>query len=122
MNKVKQSAIYLFISLLIGGSQFSCVDHDFPSYTCPEEEISFIQDVKPIIESKCAIASCHNGSLGFDRDWTNFSVFQEEARNGNVKNYVINRIMPPPGSAAGPLTQEQINTIACWVDNGAPNN
>jgi hypothetical protein len=122
MNRILRSTIFALTFIVVFGFQLSCVDHDFPTYTCPEEEVSFLADVKPIVESKCAIPSCHNGSLGAERNWTDFTTFQENAKNGNVKHHVINRIMPPSYSANGPLSQDQINTIACWVDQGAPNN
>jgi hypothetical protein len=122
MNKLLQSLFFAAAFFFVFGLQWSCADHDFPSYTCPEEEVSYLADVKPIVETKCAVSGCHNGSLGVDRDWSNFNVFQHNAKNGNVKSHVINRIMPPAYSPAGPLSQEQINTIACWVDNDAPNN
>lgn len=101
----------------------ACVSHDFSTYTpCDEdEEVSFQLDVKPIIESKCAISGCHDGNNGIP-NWNDFATFQEEARNGSVKNFVINRIMPKAESPAGPLSQEQINTIACWIDHGALDN
>lgn len=110
------------MSVVIFGVQVSCVDHDFPSYTCPDSDVSYLEDVKPIIESKCAISGCHNGSNGQERNWLVFETLRVNALEGNVKSYVINRIMPPAGSPAGPLSQDQINTIACWIDNGAPNN
>src|SRR5688572_13828783 len=122
MNRVLRSLVFTLAFIVVFGFQLSCVDHDFPSYSCPEEEVSFNADVKPIVETKCAIPSCHNGSLGAERDWSNFATFQQNAKNGNVKNHVINRIMPPSFSPNGPLSQEQINTIACWIDADAPNN
>jgi hypothetical protein len=30
--------------------------------------------------------------------------------------------MPPSNSPAGGLSQDQINLITCWVNDGAPNN
>jgi hypothetical protein len=122
MNRLSRSIGFALTFVTVFGFQVSCVDHDFPSYTCPEEEVSFNADVRPIIEAKCAISSCHNGSLGAERDWSNFATFQHNATDGNVKNYVTNRIMPPSFSPNGGLSQEQINTIACWIDADAPNN
>ena len=101
MNRFFRPTFFGMTFLIVFGFQVSCVDHDFPSYTCPDSDVSYLEDVKPIVESKCALSGCHNGSLGEDRNWTNFEVFQRNAKTGNVKNYVINRIMPPSGSPAG---------------------
>lgn len=99
----------------------SCVYHDFPETVC-HEALSFAEDVKPIIATKCAIAGCHNGDMGPDLNWTNFDQFSKRVQTGLVKYRVTHRIMPPSFSPEGPLTQEQINTIACWADQGGLNN
>ncbi|HEY0740517.1 MAG TPA: hypothetical protein VGD40_03610 [Chryseosolibacter sp.] len=122
MNRLIFSAVSAFLFIVVFGFQVSCADHNFPSYVCPDTEVSYLEDVRPIVTTKCAISGCHNGSLGAERNWSDFPTFQRNAQNGNVKNYVINRIMPPAHSQNGPLSQDQINTIACWVDEGAPNN
>jgi hypothetical protein len=87
---------------------------------CPD--YSYSADVDPIITTKCAISGCHNGSLGADRDWTNFEKFQAKALAGIVKQKIVAHEMPPPGSAGGPLSDDQISIISCWIDNGALDN
>lgn len=99
----------------------SCVYHDFPEYVC-SEEISFANHVQPILSTKCAISGCHNGDMGPDLNWTNFEQFGKRVQSGLVKYRVTHGIMPPSYSPEGPLTQEQINTIACWSDQGGLNN
>ena len=110
------SVFFIFILILN-----SCVSHDFPEYTCTET-IQYSEDILPIVETKCAISGCHNGDMGQDLNWTNFDKFHQRAENGMVKSRVTQRIMPPSNSPAGPLTQEQINAIACWTDQGSLNN
>jgi hypothetical protein len=102
-------------------SMESCVTHNFPEYVCTEA-YSFAEDIKPIIETKCAISGCHNGDLGQGLNWTNFDTFHQRAESGLVKFRVIHRIMPPSNSPAGPLSVDQINAISCWTDQGALNN
>lgn len=99
----------------------SCVYHDFPQTVC-REEISFANDVRPIILTKCAVSGCHNGDMGPDLNWTDFAQFHKRAESGLVKYRVTNRIMPPSFTQAGPLSQDQIDMIACWTDQGARNN
>lgn len=98
-----------------------CVSHDFPEYVCTET-YTFAADIRPIIETKCAITECHNGDMGPDLNWTNFDKFHQRAASGLVKYRVTHGIMPPSYSPAGPLSAEQINAIACWSDQGALNN
>ncbi|HZI23551.1 MAG TPA: hypothetical protein VFD46_00655 [Chryseolinea sp.] len=101
----------------------SCVDHNLPE---PDVEacsatVSFSSQVNPIINTSCAIPGCHNGDNGADKNWTIFSNFQ--ANKADVKD----RITRPPGTsghmpAVGSITQQQIETIVCWVDQGGQNN
>lgn len=78
---------------------------------------SYATLVKPIIESKCSLSSCHDTGTGA-RDWTNFNNVKNNA--AAIKTRTANKSMPPAGS--GTLSQAEIDLIACWVDDGAPNN
>ena len=119
MRKSVASFLSIFCFGVIGLD--SCVYHDFPDYAC-KEELSFTEDVQPIISTKCAISGCHNGDMGPDLNWTDFEQFSKRVQSGLVKYRVTNRIMPPAFSPEGPLTQQQINTIACWAEQGGVNN
>ncbi len=72
--------------------------------------------VMPILETNCAISGCHDGSTNLP-DWSlkgnviSFaSIIKQRTGNGS---------MPPMGSS---ITDEEIETIACWVDDGAEDN
>lgn len=112
---------FIGLSFILAVCLNACVSHDFPANTCAET-YTFSEDVKPIIETKCAISGCHNGDMGPDLNWTTFEQFHKRAESGLVKYRVTNHIMPPAESQAGPLSEEQINAIACWADQGALNN
>jgi uncharacterized membrane protein len=109
-------AASLVVIFLVGES---CVSHDFPSYTCPDDDVSYTAEVRNIIDTKCTISPCH----GTDPDlpnWDELVTLQEHAEE--VKRRVVDRIMPPANTPGELLSQEQINTIACWIDGGAQNN
>lgn len=79
--------------------------------------VSFSGVIKNIIDTRCAIATCHVSGTGR----TNLSVFSNVQSNAqNIKSRTASKSMPPPGSTQ--LTDEQIALIACWVDDGAKNN
>ena len=77
--------------------------------------ISFATSVKPIMDTNCNLSGCHGSGTGA-RDWTNFDNVKANAQN--IKIRTGNKSMPP----GTPLSQPQIDQIACWVDDGAPNN
>lgn len=106
----------------------SCVDHTLPAadeFSCTSlGEVSFDADVQQILESKCAIVGdggCHNGGNGPSLDWRQFSNVQQHAIA------VKDRVTRTPGSSGampkiGSLSDDQIRTLVCWVDQGAQDN
>ena len=76
--------------------------------------VSFSATISPIIEINCSISGCHNGT-----QFPDFRVFKNIHDNAvQIKTLTGNRTMPQEGS----LTQAEITLIACWVDDGAPEN
>ena len=110
------------IFLMIAVASAACADHDIPkTFDCSTEAISYLDDVKPIVAQNCAISGCHNGDLGSDKDWRDFQKLQ--ARAGEMKR----RVTLPEGAAGhmaarGSLTFDEIQTLVCWVDQGALDN
>jgi len=74
---------------------------------------SFSGTISSIISTNCGISGCHNGS----RD-PNLSSYAGISSNGGAIVAAISSNMPPGKS----LSQDQINLIKCWVNDGAPNN
>jgi len=79
-----------------------------------DTQTSLAFDVKPIIETKCAITNCHNGSRS--PDLTSPSSIISHA--SQIKGLTQSGAMPKNGS----LSPSQKALIACWVDEGAKNN
>lgn len=106
----------------------SCADHTLPAadeFSCSSlGVVSFTTDIKPIIDTKCAIAGdggCHNGGNGPALDWRVFDNLQSYAAS------VKTRVTRPVGTSGhmpkiGSLTDDQIRQLVCWVDQGAPAN
>ncbi|NQZ78085.1 MAG: hypothetical protein HRT61_18570 [Ekhidna sp.] len=78
-------------------------------------DVGLIADIMPIIASNCAISGCHNGSISPNLS-NSSNVIASSAR---VKARTQARTMPPSGRS---ISGEQIDLIACWVDDGAKNN
>jgi hypothetical protein len=78
----------------------------------------FASDIKPIITTKCAISGCHNGGQS-----PNLSAYSGVKSNtARILSEISGKSMPPSNSPAGSLTQQQINQINCWVNDGALDN
>lgn len=80
--------------------------------------VSFENDIQPLLRTFCIKSGCHNGDNGNQRNWNNFS--EVEGHADMIRDFTSSRSMPPVGEAQ--LSDDQIQLIACWVDDGAPNN
>ena len=107
-----------FLILLIAAFFTSCLTN-VEEATIEEEmpdacaDITFAVNIKPIIDANCI--QCH-GSGGNSPNLTSYSFINASA--ASVKDAVASRRMPQGGS----LSQDEIDAIVCWVENGALNN
>ena len=76
--------------------------------------VSYASSISPIIQTKCATASCHGGTI--PPDFRTFSIIKANATK--IKNLTATKTMPP----GNPLTPSEIDLIDCWVSDGAFNN
>ncbi len=78
--------------------------------------VSYTDFIRPLIDNNCM--PCHNGDGNepFAPDLRTFNGVKGIAEL--VKEVTLSRRMPKDGS----LTNEQIASIGCWVDQGALNN
>jgi len=77
---------------------------------------SLMDEVMPIITANCAVSGCHDGNSGVI-SWADAN--NVIANAVNIKTRTGNGTMPPGDRT---ITDDEIQTIACWVDDGAENN
>ncbi|MFN5621384.1 MAG: hypothetical protein ACK478_08785 [Flavobacteriales bacterium] len=80
--------------------------------TCDGSNPTYNGAIKSILDSRCGSASCHP-------NYTSYQGLSGILQSGDFKREVLTNQTMPEGSS---LTQEQINKIQCWVDNGFPEN
>jgi hypothetical protein len=78
--------------------------------------VRYSTEIKPIFDANCNLSGCHGAGTG-SRDWTSFSNVKNRA--AQIKARTVNKSMPIGGFV---LTQEEIDLISCWVDDGTPDN
>lgn len=84
----------------------------------PCDSITYTTSVKPIIDNQCI--NCHSAG-GQSPDLSTYSLLKVQVDGGRIKARVIDQnpsSMPP----AGNLSSEELNSIKCWLNAGAPNN
>ncbi len=80
--------------------------------------VSYANQIEDIIEASCAVSGCHDGQSGIP-DWNVLGNVQDNA--ANIKNRTAAGTMPPSNSGIT-LTQDEVDAIGCWVDDGALDN
>lgn len=88
---------------------------------CPDE-ISYASDIATILATSCNTSGCHNaagGSAGF--------VFENHSQVSDNATMILNVIRHEAGFSPMPkfaakLSDEQINKVACWIEQGKLNN
>lgn len=95
----------------------------------PEEEpefcetltVSYQLNIKPIVDTYCAYAGCHDGSS--PGVYLTYDQMIPSLESGKITERAINnRDMPPPYANEGltELPQEEFDLLNCWIAAGYP--
>lgn len=116
--------LFVFLSMAAFGTLSSCLkDKTAPVGDCLTE-VSYSEDIRPIIESSCKTGlgggtGCHDAWIdNYDpiRSYLDASTWQNEV--------LVEKTMPviPNDFGIDSLTTEEIQTMRCWIDQGYPEN
>ncbi len=95
---------------------------------CQDGTVSFQYEVLPLLVSSCATSGCHDAASHRDGViMDSYAEIMEEVKPGKPNQSELYQvlvrndddIMPPPPAA--PFTQEQIDLIVTWIEQGAEN-
>ena len=103
---------------LVNGCYYDKEELLYPDYTnCSTLNASYLNNVKPIIETRCAVSGCHDaGSVNGPGPLTSYELVKNAAVE--IKSAVVSGFMPQNST----LNATEKKAISCWVDSGAPNN
>jgi len=107
---------YLFFAFAVIAIAASC--NKTPEFTpeCDGSTPTYDADISLIIQQNCT--PCH-ASGGSNDNYMTYSNLSGVISNGKFEKEVLtNQSMPQSSS----LTEAQLNTIKCWVENGYPEN
>ena len=91
-----------------------------PTSPCDSATISYMADIEPIIVQSCAISGCH-ASGGPQSELTTYDQVKFYVDNGLFKSWVIDQV-PYAMPIGTPLTNEELQKIGTWLDEGACEN
>lgn len=101
-----------------------------PAQPEPVPEVSFQEEILPVLQARCAVQGCHAGPnpqvglnletyAGFEKGSLVGPVFNPGDSNGSKVVQRIDGGGMPPGA---PLDQDQIQLFKDWIDEGAKDN
>jgi len=103
----------------------SCSDDDAMMPDMDEiecvEDLTFNDDIQMIINTNCAYSGCHVAGTGLP-DYSSYSEVAAQVETGGFEDRVLVRQNMPPSNASGPteLSDGDLNTLRCWIDQGYP--
>ena len=113
--KIKYILLLMMASILI----VSCSKDQLDTESLICEEPVVYDDVRGVISASCGYTECHNG-LGSLDNYNNFAGIETYLFSGAFSSRVfISRDMPPSYAVgATSLTEEELNLLKCWEQNG----
>jgi len=95
----------------------TCKKNEFKNLDCSTIDSKYSTSIAGIISGSCTTSGCHNGSSSFDLK--TYNQVKPYIDNGKFNDEVINKKSMPKGKS---LSQDELNKIKCWLDQGGPNN
>ena len=111
--------LFLLTSILTFGCYYDNEEELYPDGApCDLENITYLNDIKPIIDNNCAISGCHvTGTRR--KDLTTYQGLKDVVDDGRlIERVIIRKDMPP----SQPLSQCERNKIQKWINEGALEN
>lgn len=94
-----------------------------PIVVCDTTNVTYTLGVLPIVQTRCAITTCHVPGGNGTGDFTTYAGLRTQALNGNLVPAVQRTPgaipMPPDGSI---IPECDVRTIVAWVNAGALEN
>lgn len=113
----------IFFLILISVSLQSCYNDSeeaiYGDVTCDVTDVTYTDDVAPIINSSCATTGCHVAGGSGPGNFNDFSDLAGKVSNGSFENRVLVQQTMPPDA---PLQACELEILQAWLDSGANNN
>jgi hypothetical protein len=118
--------------ILQGAKNTICNDTTTPNDTTPiSDKLCFNQDILPILLSNCAISGCHDAITHQENinlsNYSSLMAINEMVIPNNPNNSKLIQSVSPgaeelmPPSPMAPLSQNQIDLLKRWINEGATN-
>jgi cytochrome c553 len=114
--------ISLVFAVLVTVMALSCKKDAITTVDCTGSTPTYTSAVKAILDAKCATSGCHTANNPADGlDYSSYSAAKtngaKDAFRGSIQHLSGYTAMP---KGASKLSDADIKTLNCWVQNGQP--
>lgn len=116
------TVVLLPMLLLAEGCYYDVEEELYPNGVCNTTNVTFSGTVLPLMQSHCAVPTCHVSVGGNGAgDFTAYAGVMEKVNSGAFADRVlVQRNMPP--STHTQLRACDLQQLQAWLDAGSPNN
>ncbi len=120
---VRYTILYIFAVLCLASScNYQNEEDLFPSTSCDTEAMSYVSDITPILDNYSCL-SCHSSVS----NQSGVAIEEYDDLKKWIDNGILLKSMQHDGALAMPQNQAKMNAcdidkIAAWITDGAPNN
>lgn len=134
MKSLKYFLLFFILSIIFAACDDTNTLDSIDNKVIPASNVSFAEDIYPILQVKCAYSGCHSGSSPADgidlTSWVNVTANPDIVYPGdpNLSRLVwtidgVSGVSKMPPLYTGlELTQNQKQGIKTWISEGAKNN
>lgn len=102
----------ILLMVFLGAVTGCTYDEVLPREKC-EDKVTY-EEIRFLLNRKCASSGCHDGSSGYG-DFRTYDGMQTDISNGNIEAEVIQKGTMPQDDT---LSTMEFHLIQCWIDNG----
>ena len=127
--------VFLFLTLLYVGMGSACQTDKLPEpeppALCDTVQVAYNLQIKQIIDTNCAIPTCHRQGTPAPGNYTSYSSMEPFLTEREFKRFVVDlrndpELGMPPNWETNPgpkdLTDTEFDLISCWIEAGYPEN
>ena len=120
--KHRNLAAALAILAVLAGCNYDQIMRDPDRLDCEAVQFTYAAQVREIINRNCAYSGCHDGISGNPGNFMTYGGLVSRISNGQFESRVLLARDMPPSDATGPteLTQDELNDLTCWIEQGYP--
>ncbi len=113
--------LFLFFMIIFSACYYDVEDQLYPIETCRTENMSYVNDIVPLIKDNCNVCHAASQNLG-NITLEDYSNVKKHAEDGSLIGSIKHVGYSPMPKGGSKLSDCTISKIEAWIVQGALNN